>query len=554
MKHFFILLLTLCCLPAAAQTESVVNIFTYKADGSLHKSGYGFFATADGQTVAPYDLFDGAVRAEVVDAKGRTWPVFRILGANSSYGIVRCSVEGLKNAPFLACGKGASAGEAVALSAYAAKKKEKPLPATVTTAEAYDNYSYYSLSAPNEEKYFGCPVTNAAGSVVAIAQRNAASGATTLCALDARFADSLRVSALSALDRDLRAIAIPKAIPAAQEDARTYIYMLSNADSLSAVTAMNDFVAAWPGDADGCLMRGDFFVATGDSVRAEADYAKALALAAAVSPGAEANVHYNISRAVLAQAAMRRIPGSPDWTFSRAEAEAAEACRLSDNPLFFMQHGQCLYALCDYRRAYESFLAASTGSFASPQTYFSAARSLELAGGSADSVICLLDSAVACIPRPCSAADASFYYERATRLVQVEKYRAAVADYNEYEKAVGPRNLTDVFYFFREQAEIAGRMYQQALDDIRTAASMRPDNPVYRLEEAAILLQVGLFEEAIASAGQAIGLQPENADGYKIKGIAQGELGQKKAAAESFRRAQELGDEDATGLLRKYQP
>lgn len=553
MKHLLTIVLTFCCLLATAQTESVVNIFTYNADGTLHRSGYGYFVTADGQTVAPYDIFEGAVRAEIIDAKGKTWPVSRILGGNSTYGIVRCSVEGLKKAPFLVCGKGAVQGEALSLAAYSTKKKEKPLPVTVTATEPHGNYSYYTLSAPNEKKYFGCPVTNASGQVVAIAQHNVGRDAATACAIDARFTDSLGISALSGLDRDLRAIAIPKAIPADKENARTFIYMLTNADSLSAVTAMSDFIDTWPDDADGYLTRGDFYIAAGDSARAEADYTKAVGLAAAISPEAEANAHYTISRAVMAQAAMRRMPGRADWTFSRAEAEAAEACHLSDNPLFLMQHGQCLYALRDYRRAYERFREAATGSFASPQTYYSAARALELAGGDTDSVICLLDSAVASIPAPCSATNAAYYYERASRLMQSEKYRAAVADYNEYEKAVGPRNLTDAFYFLREQAEISCHMYQQALDDIRVAIATRPDNPVYRLEEAAILLQVGYFKEALSSAEKAIALQPDNADAYKIKGIALGELGQKKAAADSLRRALELGDENAGELIRKYQ-
>lgn len=554
MKKFLLFLLTLCFLPATAQTESVVRIFSYAADGAIRKSGCGFFVSADGEIVAPYEIFDGAARAEVIDARGRTFPVFRILGANSTYGIVRCNVVGAKNVPFLSVGKGAAAGEAVALSAYSAKKKEKPLATTIKTADSYENYAYYSLSAPNEEKYFGSPVTNAAGKVVAIGQRNVGREAATLCAIDARFADSLGIGALSAIDRDLRAISIPKAIPAAQEAARTYIYMLANADSLTAVTAMSDFIAAWPDDADGRLVRGDFFVAAGDSVRAEADYAAAFALAAAVSPEAEANAHYTVSRAVMAQAVMRRIPGNPDWTFGRAEAEAAEACRLSSNPLFLMQHGQCLYALGDYRRAYERFLAASTGNFASAETYFSAARSLELAGGALDSVICLLDSAVDCLARPCSAADASYYYERAARLMQAERYRAAVADYNVYEKAVGPRNLTDAFYFLRSMAEVEAHMYQQALDDTRTALALRPENAAYRLGEASVLLQAGLFEEAVTSAEQAIALQPESADAYKIKGVALGELGRRNAAVESLRRAETLGDEDAAALLRKYQP
>ena len=45
-----------------------------------------------------------------------------------------------------------------------------------------------------------------------------------------------------------------------------------------------------------------------------------------------------------------------------------------------------------------------------------------------------------------------------------------------------------------------GRMYQQALDDIRSAISANPAEPYYALEELLILIRTAQFEEAYTQA------------------------------------------------------
>ena len=93
------------------------------------------------------------------------------------------------------------------------------------------------------------------------------------------------------------------------------------------------------------------------------------------------------------------------------------------------------------------------------------------------------------IPQPCPVRDAQYYLERSQRLVRAGRFRDAVADYNVYEQVIEPRNLNDKFYYLREQAELQGRMYQQALDDIRSAISANPAEPYYALEELLILIR-----------------------------------------------------------------
>ena len=98
------------------------------------------------------------------------------------------------------------------------------------------------------------------------------------------------------------------------------------------------------------------------------------------------------------------------------------------------------------------------------------------------------------------------------RLLRAQQYRAAVYDYNEYEKAIGPRNLNERFYYLRYQAEMQGRMYQQALDDIRTAAALAADARPYRQQEVIMLLQVGEWAEAEQAAQAMVRQWPDDAE------------------------------------------
>ena len=117
---------------------------------------------------------------------------------------------------------------------------------------------------------------------------------------------------------------------------------------------------------------------------------------------------------------------------------------------------------------------------------------------------------------------------------------------------IGSRNLNAHFYYLREQAELNGRMYQQALDDIDKAISLEADAPLYHLERAALMLRVGENEEALRSAQQAQKLSPDNADAYLLAGIALGELGQKAQALEALNSAKAKGSTDAEAYIGQY--
>lgn len=81
---------------------------------------------------------------------------------------------------------------------------------------------------------------------------------------------------------------------------------------------------------------------------------------------------------------------------------------------------------------------------------------------------------------------------------------------------------------------------------------MQPDNYTYKIEKAALLIQVGQLDEAIVTARQAIQLNRDDSDGYKMLGIAYGEKKQKKLAIENLRKAKQLGDDQLDKVITEY--
>ena len=556
-----------CCLTAATQVKqsdaykAMLNIFTYDADGKLLANGTGFFISSKGEAASQYALFDGAYRAEAVDFKGNRYSVSRILGANRDYDLVRFSLEGVKKCEAFSISPTACAdGASLEMVRYATNKKTAFTPVSIIKQEPYADYSYYTVSAANEAAHFALPLVDEAGNLVAIVQKNVGKDAQSACAIDSRFISKLNIQALSAINRDLRAIHITKALPSEPGEALNYIYMLPSSDSLALSNAYADFIAAYPQMPDGYLGRAALHAAKQQYAKAETDLQTALEKA---SDGQSSDsitttdaIHYQFSNLMLrslTQSADSASLQQQGWTLQRALDEAEKAYQTQPLPLYVMQQGKCLLAMKRYAEAHEKYLAVThKKGFDTSENFYLAARSLELASGDAKEVIVLLDSAIQAIPRPVNARNAQYFLKRSQRLLLQKRYRDAVMDYNEYEKAVGPRNLTDRFYYLRYEAETQAHMYQQALDDIRTAISSSASPLPYRLEEALFLLRIGEFQQALTAATELLKELPENPDCYKIIGIAYGEMGKKQPAQQNLQKAKSLGDTTVDTFIQKY--
>lgn len=551
--HIFLFFLSVhCAMAATIDCKPVVRVVTYAASGDTLAQGHGFFISADGELLAPYALFKGAARAEVIDWKGKNYPVSYIIGASSSEDLVRARCVARKVAFLRVSDTGATQGESLLQLYYDTSKKAQAEEISAIDVTDYKTYKYLTVSTKNADHYVGCPIANADGAVVGVVQKNLQKDAQTACAIDARFGSALVVTVSSALNADLRAISMPRVLPTNEDEAFSYIYMLSRVarDSVQFVSASADFTERYPANVKGFTEVATFFANHREYAKADEAIGRALALR-----DRQDEVRSTLCDIIYQKALYAPEPVYKDWTLERALAESEQAYALRPDTAYILQQANCLFGLKRYVEAHDRYLVGAKYSHQPAELYFYAANALEHADGDKEQVIALLDSAILSLPRPYRADDAPYLLARAQRLEAVEKYRAAVLDYNEYEKAIGARNLTARFYDIRQAAEQKAHMYQQAIDDLNSAIAISKtddERGLYQLEIAFIYLRAGMNEECIEAAQRSLTLLPENPDAYKAMGIAHGELGHKADALNHLSRAQALGDPDVHTLIEHY--
>ena len=341
-------------LPKTAP-RALVKVTTFDASGNTLGEGIGFFIDESGTALAPFALFDKAARAEAVTVKGERLEVARILGAGSLYDMVkfRVAVKKGKTVCLPLAQNAAATGTELALLRYLPGGKYDGSTVYIVKSDDFENYKYYGTSAPNDSTAFGCPLVNPeTGEAVAIVQRNTLKDATGACAIDVRFANGLTIGSTASLQRDLRSIFIPKALPEKREDALTYIYTMSVADSLQRAAALTDYIAAFPADAEGYVNLAAFEAQGKHWAHCDALFQKALALAAEAKDStmkADA-VHYNYSKLIYA-AAIEQKDTTNGWTLARAADEARAAYAALPEPLYLVQEGNCRFAQKDYAAA-----------------------------------------------------------------------------------------------------------------------------------------------------------------------------------------------------------
>ena len=533
----------------AGPSDAVFNIFTYKADGTILANGYGFFINGQGEGVVSFNLLKGAYRAEIIDAKGKKFNVVRILGANSVLDLAKFRTDSHKT-PFLEQSTTTPEnGTLLNLATY----KSTGVAAIITNVSDFNQYKYFDLNAQNVDKNFGCPLIDNNRRVAAIVQKNFTNGATTACALDIKAINTLNITETGSLNPDLKEIKIQKALPNDEKAALAYIYLMSSADSTAYITTLNDFIEIYPDNAEGFVNRGTFYATKKLYSLAEKDFKTALSKSSEKSTIKADGIHFTLSK-LMYNVALQTSNNS-DWTLPRALEEAELAYQANPSPLYLMQQGHCLYANKQYDKAYDAYNKVNTTNFASPESFYAAANALSFMKGDSTKVLALLDSCVSRLNKPYSKSDANYLFVRAQYLTRLGKFRQAVADYNDYESAMGPASLTAKFYYIREQAERSCRMYKQAIDDIRYAQtlSQKPEYFDYRLEEVSLWLIAGEFQTAIDAGEALIKELPDNADAYRLLGIAYGELKNKTKAISYLNKAKQLGDTSVESFMKKYQ-
>lgn len=562
MKRILTLILfTLTAIITFAQkpadlNKAVFNIFTYDANGKLITNAYGFFVGQDGVGVAPYQIFKGAARAEVINWQGQRAEVLRIVGASATEDLARFTTDiPTKKLIGLATAEApAAVDQQLQLAFYSTDKKALPTTANVTAADPYKGHTYYEISAPNEEQYFGCPLLNAEGQAVAIVQKNVQKDATTACAIDINCALELANNSLSALSKELTDIHIAKQLPTTSEDdAFSYVYMMlrSQQDSVLAITATEDFLAAYPNNAKILCERANYQVTHGNYAAADADLARAIAM------GGESLAEiYNTQSALMYSNVVNGYSSLwPSWTLDTALEASEKAYSTQPLPIYILQQANILSAQEKFAEAFEKYQAVNASEIANYQTFFLAADALQRTGGESADVIALLDSAIVRLPEPHTLEAAPYILAYAEYLDNAGQARRAALNYIEYEKIVGSANLDANFYYVRMQAEQRSKLNQQALEDGEMAIALAKTSEEkfgYLYAQATLQLILGLYDKCIANCTEALQIVPNDPETIKVIGIAYGEKKQKAEAMKYLKKAQELGAQNVESLLEKY--
>ena len=536
--------------------RAVFSVVTYDKNDKMLNTGNGFFVSEDGLALSDYTLFKGAERAVVITSEGKQMPVSLILGANDMYDVIKFRVAITeKKVPALIVAKTAPvAGAEAWMLPYSTQKSIACVNGKVKdVSKVAGEYHYYTLSMHMKDKMVSCPVMNAEGQVFGIAQKSSGIDTVTTCyAAGAAFAMAQKISALSLGDAALKKIGIRKGLPETEDQALVYLFMASS--SLSGddyEKLLDDFIRQFPANADGYLRRANYYAAKGKDDqawydKAVADFNQALKVAQKKD-----DVYYNIGKLIYAYQLSKPEKTYKDWTYDTALQNVRQAIAIDPLPIYIQMEGDILFAQQDYAGALAAYEKVNASNIASPATFFSAAKTKELAKGDPKEVVALMDSCIARCPQPITADFAPYLLERAQMNMNAGQPRNAMLDYDAYHTAV-KGEVNDVFYYYREQAALKARQFQRALDDIVKAIEMNPTDLTYQAEHAVVNLRVGRYEEAIQILNNILKADPKYAEAYRLLGLCQIQLKKTDEACGNFKKAKELGDPNVDELITKY--
>ena len=536
--------------------RAVFSVVTYDKNDKMLNTGNGFFVSEDGLALSDYTLFKGAERAVVITSEGKQMPVSLILGANDMYDVIKFRVAITeKKVPALIVAKTAPAVGADAwMLPYSTQKSIACVTGKVKeVSKVAGEYHYYTLGMQMKDKMVSCPVMNAEGQVFGIAQKSSGIDTVTTCyAAGAAFAMAQKISALSLGDAALKKIGIRKGLPETEDQALVYLFMASS--SLSGddyEKLLDDFIRQFPANADGYLRRANYYAAKGKDDqtwydKAVADFNQALKVAQKKD-----DVYYNIGKLMYAYQLSKPEKTYKDWTYDTALQNVRQAIAIDPLPTYIQMEGDILFAQQDYAGALAAYEKVNASNIASPATFFSAAKTKELAKGDPKEVVALMDSCIARCPQPITADFAPYLLERAQMNMNAGQPRNAMLDYDAYHTAV-KGEVNDVFYYYREQAALKARQFQRALDDIVKAIEMNPTDLTYQAEHAVVNLRVGRYEEAIQILNNILKADPKYAEAYRLLGLCQIQLKKTDEACGNFKKAKELGDPNVDELITKY--
>jgi putative tetratricopeptide repeat family protein len=530
--------------PAAVKkaADAAFTLTTFKADGSILATSNGVCISTDGIAVSPWKPFIGADKAVIVDSKGQKHDVECLLGANEIYDIAKFQVSGKTAAAPLATT--VSAGDEVWLTPIL--KSGNAEKANVTSVEKFmDKYNYAILSSSATDKMNGVPVFDKKGQVIGLYNKSGDSQSST----DANYAKDFVLKGLSQNDVTLRQSDIRIGLPNTLEEAVVALMLSSEKPANIHEAIVNEFITKFPQSNDGYYALANIQIAKGEVANADKTMQTAIGKVTAKD-----EAHYNYARLIYRNAFIPEFEEKAKaigWTLDKALDEVQKAQSAKANDAYRHLQAQITYAKGDYAKAYTDFEALTKTKFNNPELYLEMAQSRQHLGGTDQEILDLLNKSIELCDTPYVSTSAPYFYTRGQQLEKMGEYRKAVQDYYTYEYFNQGR-LGAAFYYMREQCEVKGRMWQQALQDILVASRLDPKEALYPTEAGSLLLRLNKLDAAMSAAQQAIQLDDAQPDAYLILGIAQCESKQKESGIKNIQKAKELGNTQADTFLQKY--
>jgi len=546
------------------QRKAVISVTTYAKNNKALHTGTGFFVSESGEAISGYSLFKGAESATITDTDGNTYPIVSIIGADELYDVIRFKVNIPKKTTFFTLApEPASQSAKVYLVPYSTEKKGTFKEGVISeVTKLKDPYGYYKITIPFESS--NLPILTESGQILGLMQDDATGDKTISYVVSARYANSLHVTSVDALNTTYTNIGIRKAWAEELDQAQVMLFLLGNAqDAPTYLETLTDFIANFPNREDGYMSRASHYAyrraelaaSTSGSEqsyldKALADYDTALKLSAENAD--KANVLYNKARVIFEVATSDTTSTDKDWTLAAAMTSLQDACNLNDLPLYHQLEGDIYLTLGVYELAYDSYMQVNASDMASGSTYYWAAKAKEqIPGTNISEIITLLDSAIVKTSTAPTQETLTYLLERIDNKMKLSLYEEAVKDYDLYFNMLNGE-VGDGFFYRREQAKFRSGDFAGALEDIQTAIALVPDDPNYIAEEASVYMRLENYNEALTSLDKALALAPDFASCYRLKGVCFIRQNKKAEACNAFQKGKELGDPLVDRLIREH--
>ncbi|MBQ2554264.1 MAG: hypothetical protein II562_04155 [Prevotella sp.] len=541
-------LLMVCGTIAMAQSaavkgvsKSVFTLTAYDAEGSEQGRCHGLFIDNKGSGVTRWSVLQGAARATVTDATGKSYEVQSITGSSSIYDMVLIQVDGQTQGATLSRNKEADGSKVWVVG----DAKSGTAGTTVTRSEVFmDRYNYYVLGTAVSAEMVACPVVNDKGQVLGLIEEGV--GGRNSRATDVCFARDLSVDGIAVNDPQYADMDIPLTLPKDREQALLAMMLTSeHGNAAKYAKIARQFTQRFPNVTEGYSAQAYYLLQQKDY-----DGAANMMQQAIAKVNKKDEAHFEYAKMIYQFLVYKAENPYPAWSMDLAMSEAKKANEIYPLPMYKHLQAQIKYAQQQYQEAYDDFIGLTKTPMLNPELYYEAAQCKVQMKANDDEVLQLMDKAVETCKRPLGGESAVYFLARGEQLQHMGEYRKAVADYNVYDTLVAGRGTHD-FYYKRARAEEQAHMYKQALNDYAHAIVITGD-PLYMAEMAALQLKLNMGEDALRTAELIVARQPEYDEGYLLRGMAKIVLKRKAEGIADLQKAQELGNDQAPKLIETY--